>query len=216
MSENEDYEIEFYQNEMKSSLDAQTEKFKPEIKESQQSSFVTKSMLEFVNEFYDHIISCKDQNASITLNLGTKSFKLYVSKSELVKLFDTIIDKKQKDLAEIIEADEFRKNGEDVFGMVSFILPNMITNAKAMQKVGYKYMPLTYSMNDKNFATFMDPESAIEWLKTIKPKDMFEAMGQSETPSDFFKNLGLEFPGEQKEENQDTESSTEDKNNEET
>ncbi len=211
MSENEEYEVEFYRNEIQNSLDMQTEKFKPEIKNTQDVAYTKTNMLEFTNEMYRQMIECEDQEGSIIINFGKKSFKLYVSKSELIKIFNNITDKKKDELAELIDPAEFRANGADAFGMVSFVIPNMISNAKAMQKVGYKYMPLTYSMNNRNYATFMGPEIAIEWLKNIKPRDMFEAMGQANSPSEFFKNLGLQNPAESKEEENSNEESSDDK-----
>jgi hypothetical protein len=207
MSENEDYEIEFYRNDIQNALDSQTEKFKPEIKEINEETYQKTDMLKFVNDFHQQNIDCKDEEGTIIINLGSKSFKLCASKGDLIRTLNVLMDKKKEDVPEYVDPEEFKKNGAEVFGMISFMLPPMIVNAKAMQKVGYKYMPLNYSMNNQNFATFMEVESAIDWLKNIKPKDMFESMNSTGFPSDFFKNIGSDQPEDSKEDENNNEMS---------
>ena len=174
MSENEEYEIEFYRNQMQTKLEEQNERFKPAIKNAPNQDYKSISMLDFLNELYSDILVSEESNTSLEFKFGQKIYRFLLTKGEIIGFLNHITDKKQNNPPKIIDPETFQKDGESVMGMLSWMLPMMIQNSKAMQKVGYNLMPLSYSINNDNFITFMHPESAIEFLKNVKQREMFD------------------------------------------
>lgn len=185
MGEGQPDEIQFYVNNLKRDIEEQTNKFDPKIAKKE-GKWQPVSMMDFMNAFEKTMLSFATTNdATITFDLGDMKFQLRVSKELMAQSVDAAMKTKGEDVAKWVPPEEFKKIGEQVYGMLSFMVPTMVQNAKAMQQVGYQYMDLSCSLNNQKYASILPIGEAITYLSSIKAVDMFAQLNQnnSDTPN---------------------------------